>query len=239
MTSPAVVHSRLANERQPLLSCKPKPPTRGIMNKYAFALLAAGTVGLAVGGPDGGPVDVQIVEGAVPSNHLSPDDAVANEVVQQYCVRCHSERRRVGDLVLRASTSQDGRPAPAPPSGEDDSQAPGRMMPPSRPASEAEVTPNGDRARTAIGRDCSADHPGQAYLPALNRAEYNARVTSAVGRRCGREFISPARHQRRFDRSPTCNASATVRRTSARPADQPMPRIPRGKCRPPSIGSPA
>ncbi len=153
------------------------------MNKYAFALLAAGTVGLAVGGPDGGPVDVQIVEGAVPSNHLSPDDAVANEVVQQYCVRCHSERRRVGDLVLEGFDLADA--AQHRPTVEKMiRKLRAGMMPPKgvrRPEAEV-IAEMATELETAMDEIAARDpNPGKRTFQRLNRAEYTRAVKHLLG----------------------------------------------------------
>ena len=153
------------------------------MNKYAFALLAAGTFGLAVAGPDGGPVDVQIVEGAVPSNHPSPDDAVANEVVQQYCVRCHSERRRVGDLVLEGFDLADA--AQHRPTVEKMiRKLRAGMMPPKgvrRPEAEV-IAEMATELETAMDEIAARDpNPGKRTFQRLNRAEYTRAVKHLLG----------------------------------------------------------
>ena len=40
-----------------------------------------------------------------------------NDVIEQYCVRCHSEPRRSGNLSLEASMSQPRTSRPRPPKG--------------------------------------------------------------------------------------------------------------------------
>ena len=110
------------------------------MSKYALVLAAAGIVGLGFGSDADGPVPRaddpvahagpahQVLASPAPYVVGKPvatepvtknavanvaNDAVANEVVEEYCIRCHSERRQVGGWCWRASTSpkpRDGAP---------------------------------------------------------------------------------------------------------------------------------
>ena len=73
------------------------------MNKFAIILLAAGAAGI-VASDIGATLPQEWRSGTpAPAEHPGPSvpaDAVSNEVVAEYCVRCHSERRQVGGLVL-------------------------------------------------------------------------------------------------------------------------------------------
>ena len=76
------------------------------MNVTATAMLVAGLLLLGLAG-DTGTADSPALPtqsaSVVPADHSvvsSTDDPVANEVVAEYCTRCHSEQRRRGDLVL-------------------------------------------------------------------------------------------------------------------------------------------
>ena len=69
------------------------------MNAFASAAFVAGLLLLGMAGPAG----VGAPASPVPSHSaaaLGDDPEAVNEVVQEYCVRCHSETRRRGDLVL-------------------------------------------------------------------------------------------------------------------------------------------
>ncbi len=69
------------------------------MNAFASAAFVAGLLLLGMAGPAG----VGAPAFPVPSHSaaaLGDDPEAVNEVVQEYCVRCHSETRRRGDLVL-------------------------------------------------------------------------------------------------------------------------------------------
>ena len=181
------------------------------MSKYALALAAAGIVGLGFGSGADGPVPHadspvlhagpahQVLASPVPYVGGGPvanakdavandaanvaNDAVANEVVEEYCIRCHSERRQVGGLVLE---------------GFDVADAEGRrptvekmirklragMMPPRgvrRPEADvlaamaAELEDEMDRI-AALNPD-----PGRRTFQRLNRAEYAAAVRDLLG----------------------------------------------------------
>ena len=71
------------------------------MNNYASAMLIAGLVLIGVAPSTGtDPVVAyapHVSAAAVPEGPL---DETLNEVVQQYCVRCHSDRRMTGNMSL-------------------------------------------------------------------------------------------------------------------------------------------
>ena len=158
------------------------------MSKYALALAAAGILGLGFASGAGDPVPhpSSFSHGSV----LAPaDDAafgnepVANEVVEEYCLRCHSERRQVGGLVLEGfdiAEADERRPTVE----KMIRKLRAGMMPPrgvrrpevdvlSAMATELEVEM--DR----IARD--NPDPGRRTFQRLNRAEYAAAVRDLLG----------------------------------------------------------
>jgi hypothetical protein len=154
------------------------------MNAYASTMLAAGLLLLGFAGDVGNPP-------AAPSTHsvaaaMSADPEVANAVVEEYCVRCHSETRRRGDLVLEGFDAASVTMSP------DNAIVAERMirklragmMPPAgvrRPEEgvlEGVVTELETRL-DAAWRD--SPEPGTRTFQRLNRAEYAAAVEELLG----------------------------------------------------------
>ena len=113
------------------------------------------------------------------------DDLGPNEVVEEYCVRCHSERRRRGDLVLEGfDVAAAGQMRPTvekmirklragmmPPRGVRRPEAPVLA------AMAAELEAEMDRAAA------SDPDPGRRTFQRLNRAEYARAVEDLLGLR--------------------------------------------------------
>ena len=162
------------------------------MSKYAIALLAAGALSLGLAGSAGTPSyvledappghDASAARGPLATADKSPTE-VANEVVAQYCVRCHSERRRVGDLVLEgfdiAEASERG-----PTIEKMIRKLRAGMMPPQgvrRPEPEV-ITAMASELETAMDELAARDpNPGRRTFQRLNRAEYAAAVRDLLG----------------------------------------------------------
>ena len=156
------------------------------MSKYAIVLLAAGVLSLSLAGSAGGPTYArENVALRAPSASVPVAEAAdgANEVVAAFCVRCHSERRMVGGLVLE---------------GFDIADAAGRrptiekmirklragMMPPSgvrRPEPEV-LADMASELETAMDEIAAREpNPGRRTFQRLNRAEYARAVRDLLG----------------------------------------------------------
>ena len=157
------------------------------MSKYVIILLAAGAAGIATSGIIEAPP--QDLRGGIiaPSVHPVPAatgaPAVSNEVVAEYCVRCHSERRQVGGLVLEGfdiAEAEQRRPTIE----KMIRKLRAGMMPPNgQPRPEAEVI---DAMATEL--EGAMDEiavrnpdPGRRTFQRLNRAEYARAVKDLLG----------------------------------------------------------
>ena len=158
------------------------------MLKYAAPVTAAGVVAVGVGvslgtGPSVGVSRESADLLRAPSAHAlaafaddgSPTD---NEVIQQYCVRCHNERRLLGNMSLEEFDATD-----APANGELAEKMirklrAGLMPPPgtSRPEEESLLglveSLEGQMDRAAAANP----NPGRRTFQRLNRAEYQASI---------------------------------------------------------------
>ena len=157
------------------------------MSKYAIILLAAGAAGIATSGITGAPPQDLRGGTIAPSVHPVPAAkgalAVSNEVVAEYCVRCHSERRQVGGLVLEGfdiAEAEQRRPTIE----KMIRKLRAGMMPPNgQPRPEAEVI---DAMATEL--EGAMDEiavrnpdPGRRTFQRLNRAEYARAVKDLLG----------------------------------------------------------
>ena len=136
------------------------------------------------------------VASSPPSPALSPDPAVVagasgratattadNEVVQQYCVRCHNERRLIGNLSLEEFDATN----PVADVGTAEKMIrklrAGMMPPPGARRPEPEVL-QGLAASMEERIDAAAAHspnPGRRTFQRLNRAEYERAVHVLLG----------------------------------------------------------
>ena len=115
-----------------------------------------------------------------------PDDlaaADANEVVEEYCTRCHSERRRRGDLVLEgfdlAKATENG-----PTVEKMIRKLRAGMMPPSGSRRPEEAVLAGLAAELEETMDKAAaenPEPGRRTFQRLNRSEYTSAVRDLLG----------------------------------------------------------
>jgi len=138
------------------------------------------TLGLAlvvVGSPAGTPVGYTgVFEAQVPAtSHATPSD---NEVVQQYCVRCHSDRRLTGNLSLEHFDAESPSDEAEVAEGMIRKLRAGMMPPPGAPR------PAGDTLLTLVeGLESRIDrvaaenpNPGGRTFQRLNRAEYERSI---------------------------------------------------------------
>ena len=157
------------------------------MNKYAIILLAAGAAGIALSGSPGAVSSDWRAGGIGHSGSALPaitdGSAVANEVVEEYCLRCHSERRQVGGLVLEGFDIADA--AQRQPTIEKMIRKlrAGMMPPNGQPRPEAQVidamaTELEDAMDEIAARD---PDPGRRTFQRLNRAEYRRAVADLLG----------------------------------------------------------
>ena len=158
------------------------------MNRFAIILLTAGALGVA----SSAPVEVPAFEwpsaydqdrGTVASQ--APPAAVAgpNEVVAEYCLRCHSERRQVGGLVLEGFDIADA--AERRPTVEKMIRKlrAGMMPPNGQPRPEPQVidamaTELEDAMDEIAARN---PDPGRRTFQRLNREEYRRAVRDLLG----------------------------------------------------------
>ena len=153
------------------------------MNKYAIILLTAGAVGVAVSAP--GEAPAYDWHGLAATSPEVPTQAESgpNEVVVEYCLRCHSERRRVGGLVLEGFDIADAAQR-RPTIEKMIRKLRAGMMPPSGvPRPEAEVVDAmATELETAMDEIAARDpDPGRRTFQRLNRAEYARAVKDLLG----------------------------------------------------------
>ena len=160
-----------------------------MMSRYAIALLLAGAFGIGIAGrttPASYPAPLAVVPWKAPQNSMATTDFASpgpNEIVEQFCLRCHSARRQVGGLVLE---------------GFDIAEAAQRrpmiekmirklragLMPPAgvpRPEPEVVAAMAGELEATMDRIAASDPNPGRRTFQRLNRAEYANAVKDLLG----------------------------------------------------------
>lgn len=153
------------------------------MKRVAQALAIAGlfTLGLAAGSGVSVPGAAPLVAGVSTADTVSPGEV--NEMVGQYCVRCHSDRRLRGNLSLEEFD------ATALPTSADVAERMIRklragMMPPagSRRPEESTLNTLTVTLEAALDEAAAADpNPGHRTFQRLNRAEYEQAVEALLG----------------------------------------------------------
>ncbi len=153
------------------------------MLKYAAPVTAASAVAVAIGVSLGPPPSDRVSQGSAlllpaPAPVVASAALTDNEVIQQYCVRCHNERRLLGNMSLEEFDAAD-----APSNGELAEKMirklrAGLMPPPgtSRPDDE---TLHGliESLEGQMDRAAAANpNPGRRTFQRLNRAEYQASI---------------------------------------------------------------
>ncbi len=155
------------------------------MTRISLSIAAAGALCLGVAGKTGSESDAR--RWTAPPSHAefaavpAPDDP--NEVVERYCLRCHSERRQVGGLVLEGfdvANAADRRPTVE----KMIRKLRAEMMPPAnvrRP--EPEVIEAMAEELEALMDEVAAREPdpGRRVFQRLNQAEYARAVKALLG----------------------------------------------------------
>ncbi|MCY4400129.1 MAG: DUF1592 domain-containing protein [Gemmatimonadetes bacterium] len=153
------------------------------MTKYTAVLLTAGAIGLGLAGTAVQSPRISSGEAADGPRDAAPVVSGANEVVEQFCTRCHNARSRRGDLVLEGFDIADAinhrptiekmirklRAGMMPPMGarRPDAEVLGSM------ATELETAMDGIAA--------TSPNPGKRTFQRLNRAEYSQAVEDLLG----------------------------------------------------------
>ena len=153
------------------------------MTKYTAVLLTAGAIGLGLAGSAVQSPRMSSGEAADGPRDAAPVVSGANEVVEQFCTRCHNARSRRGDLVLEGFDIADAinhrptiekmirklRAGMMPPMGarRPDAEVLGSM------ATELETAMDGIAA--------TSPNPGKRTFQRLNRAEYSQAVEDLLG----------------------------------------------------------
>ncbi len=157
------------------------------MNRYLLGLLATGSLGLVAVSPIHEttlrPGNAPIGEAFGAPSSGAHAAAVANEVVAEYCVRCHSERRQVGGLVLEgfdiAEAAERG-----PTVEKMIRKLRAGMMPPRgvRRPEPGVISTMAAELETAMDDVAARDpNPGRRTFQRLNRAEYARAVKDLLG----------------------------------------------------------
>ncbi|MDH3223761.1 MAG: DUF1592 domain-containing protein, partial [Gemmatimonadota bacterium] len=110
---------------------------------------------------------------------LGSDD---NEVIEQYCVRCHNERRLRGNMSLEGFDASDA-PADAELAERMIRKLRAGMMPPSgsrRPEEQVLVELTESLERQLDDHAVAAPNPGRRSFQRLNRAEYQASIADLL-----------------------------------------------------------
>lgn len=157
------------------------------MTKFAYVLTTAAVLGLGFGLSDG-PKSPELPEGrqvlaarlaAFPNGAADPE----NEVVEEYCVRCHNERRLVGNLSLEEFDAADPLANLVVAEKMIRKLRAGMMPPPGIRRPEPQVL-EGLAASMEQEIDeaaARAPNPGSRTFQRLNRAEYERAVHDLLG----------------------------------------------------------
>ncbi len=148
------------------------------MVKYAAPLAATGLVLAGSGLSRVAPPAPGVTVTPAAASERALGDLDDNEVIRQYCVRCHNERRLLGNMSLEEFDAAD-----APADGELAEKMirklrAGLMPPPgNRRPGEAVLTGLVGSLESQMDRAAAADpNPGHRTFQRLNRAEYRASI---------------------------------------------------------------
>lgn len=150
------------------------------MTRVAVALAAAAILPIGFASVASSPSDVP-----VPPPVSIPDAAAAddNEVVQQYCVRCHNERRLIGNLSLEEFDATDPVADVVVAEKMIRKLRAGMMPPPGarRPDSQVLQGLAASMEETIDDAASRSPNPGSRTFQRLNRAEYERAVHDLLG----------------------------------------------------------
>ena len=153
------------------------------MTKYTAAVLTAGAMSLGLAGSPGQSPNVSSGEALAAPYGSVPVASGANEVVEQFCTRCHNERSRRGDLVLEGFDIADAA-SRRPTIEKMIRKLRAGMMPPKgarRPDAEVLAAMASELETTMDGIAASDPNPGRRTFQRLNRAEYARAVEDLLG----------------------------------------------------------
>ena len=153
------------------------------MNRIAIILLSAGVVGVAASAPVEVPAYDWHVAGVAPTEARPAAVSGPNEVVAEYCVRCHSERRQVGGLVLEGFDIADASQRRPTVEKMIRKLRAGMMPPNGQPRPEADVIDAmAAELEDAMDEIAARDpDPGRRTFQRLNREEYRRAVRDLLG----------------------------------------------------------
>ena len=160
-----------------------------MMSRYAIALLLAGAFSVGIAGretPASYPAPLAMVPWKAPQNSMATTDFAAlgpNEIVEQFCLRCHSARRQVGGLVLEGFDIAEAAQR-RPTIEKMIRKLRAGMMPPAgvpRPEPEVVAAMAGELEATMDRIAASDPNPGRRTFQRLNRAEYTNAVRDLLG----------------------------------------------------------
>ena len=151
------------------------------MTRVAVALAAAAILPIGFASMASSPSDVP-----VPPTPVSIPDAAAaddNEVVQQYCVRCHNERRLIGNLSLEEFDAADPVADVVVAEKMIRKLRAGMMPPPGarRPGPQVLQGLAASMEETIDAAAARSPNPGSRTFQRLNRAEYERAVHDLLG----------------------------------------------------------
>jgi hypothetical protein len=177
------------------------------MAKYVLALF--GAVLLFVGSPvePGAPLAPDTLEADYPELYAGwlVDDltgAEPNEVIQLYCVRCHSDRRLSGNLTLESFDADAAVDQPEVSEKVIRKLAAGMMPPPgSRRPDDASLLDLRTHLETQLDQAAAhSPNPGRRSFQRLNRAEYRAAIRGMFGMDVDVDaFLPPETMSNNFD----------------------------------------
>jgi hypothetical protein len=152
------------------------------MNSYASIMLLTGMALLGLAG-EVGVEPVEPVRAHLSAMHEIPVSADPNEVIEQYCTRCHSEQRQRGGLVLEGFDVSEA-PAHADIAERMIKKLRAGMMPPSgaRRPEEAALLEIATELENRLDEAWRKNpEPGARVFQRLNQAEYAAAVEHLLG----------------------------------------------------------
>ena len=160
-----------------------------MMSRYAIALLLAGAFGIGIAGrttPTSYPAPLAVVPWRVPQSSMATTDFAPpgpNEIVEQFCLRCHSASRQVGGLVLEGFDIAEAAQR-RPTIEKMIRKLRAGLMPPAgvpRPEPEVVAAMAGELEATMDRIAASDPNPGRRTFQRLNRAEYANAVKDLLG----------------------------------------------------------
>ncbi|HSG46370.1 MAG TPA: DUF1592 domain-containing protein [Longimicrobiales bacterium] len=177
------------------------------MAKYFLALLSAVLLFATLPGDPGGALGPGTAIAHAPDPSAvsvvdSFDDLTPNEVIELYCVRCHSDRRMTGNLTLESFSADAAVEQPEVAEKVIRKLAAGMMPPPgSRRPDDETLLELRTYMEGLLDRHAAENpNPGRRSFQRLNRAEYRAAVMDLLGMEVDVDaFLPPETMSNNFD----------------------------------------